>query len=168
MRTFKDTAGCEWSISLTFGSMRSLKQAAIGDKHESIDLLSPDVTTEGQPLFVRLWHDDWLCLEVLHHLLGPQARTIGLTDQQLVDRFDGPVYEAAKAAFFAEWSDFFLGRGQTNLCAAISQLNAMKAEAIQQATEKLEALDVREQVAAILGTNFGRSAESLESPTPGA
>lgn len=166
MKTFTDTAGREWEISLTLGSMHGLKKLEVGPQNEHLDLLDPQA---GKPaLFLRLQSDDWLMIGVLQALLRKQMAARGVDDESLIDAIDGAVYAAAYAAFFQEWSDFFLGRGQTNICAAISKMEQVRAEARNQLQQKIEAADVTGAVTGamrqILGTTFGKPPDTSASP----
>ena len=161
MKTFKDSAGREWSIALTMGAMHALKQLPVGRDDESVDLLDPQ---SGEPtLFIRLHTDDWLMIGVLQALLRKQMLKQGVSDEDLIDAIDGATYETARAAFFAEWSDFFLQRGQTNLCAAMVMMKDAKAEAVEWAMEQAGKTDVRALIRQTLGTTFGKPPESLAS-----
>ena len=106
MTRFTDALGREWSIDLTIGSARALKDGPM-----SIDLCR---LNEGEPsLGRRLVTDAVLFADVLADLTAPARKQDGLTAEQFQAALDGPALIRASDAFWAEMNRFFLAWNPT-------------------------------------------------------
>jgi len=127
MKTFKDSTGRGWKISLTLGSAMAVKDAL------GVDLLQPE---QGDPpLLTRLGTDEMLLGEVLCALLADQFEANGVDGSEVRRAFDGATMLAAQTAFYDELIDFFRSRGRTDRSTAV----AKQAEVIELAVAKLQA-----------------------------
>ncbi|MFA5265154.1 MAG: hypothetical protein WC378_15130 [Opitutaceae bacterium] len=156
MKSFRDAKDREWTISLTIGSAMRIR-----DKLK-VDLLQPEQGTP--PLMTRLGTDEMLLAEILLALMEGQFEKNEMTEQDVMNSFDGKTFLAAQTALYDELSDFFQSRGRADRAAAMKKQSATIQKAIQTATEKIEALDIDE---VIHGVTSGSSPEPSEStPDP--
>ena len=81
MKTFTDTAGRTWTLSLNLGTAMAVKDSL------GIDLLQPEAG--DPPLLTRLGTDELLLGEVLCALLGGQFEAHKVTDADVRASFDG-------------------------------------------------------------------------------
>lgn len=116
MKSFIDTAGREWKIEITVGSMKRVKDAL------GLDLLAPQekpgeeaderarskLFKGRKALLVSVLNSDpSLLFDVIANILAPQmeARKVSVSD--FVEAMGGDAAYAAYRAFQDEWSDFF-------------------------------------------------------------
>ncbi|RKY23044.1 MAG: hypothetical protein DRP83_09905, partial [Planctomycetota bacterium] len=112
MKTFKDSTGRGWKISLTLGSAMAVKDAL------GVDLLQPE---QGDPpLLTRLGTDEMLLGEVICALLADQFEANGVDGSEVRRAFDGATMLAAQTAFYDELIDFFRSRGRTDRSTAVA------------------------------------------------
>ena len=156
MKTFVDTAGRMWVISLTLGSAMHVKDAL------GVDLLEPEAG--DPPLITRLGTDEMLLGQVICSLLAGQFEAHHVTEQQVRDAFDGNTLLAAQKAFYAELVDFFHQRGRGDRAKAVAAQARMIEAAVKAVEAKLDAIDTE----AVIRTAMGRGAMSGSSLEPSA
>lgn len=99
MKTFKDSAGRSWNISITVDSIKRV-QAATG--------LNLCQLHEGEPpLILRLEQDVALLFDVIWQLIETQAAPMGVTQEQFAASIDAASVGPAATAFWEELADFF-------------------------------------------------------------
>lgn len=152
MKTFNDTAGRTWTISLNLGTALAVKDSL------GIDLLQPEAG--DPPLLTRLGTDELLLGEVLCALLASQFEVHKVTDTDVRASFDGQTLLAAQKAFYEELVDFFRQRGRADRARAVETQAAMIAKAVKAIETRIEGIDID---AAIAGAMSGSSPEALES-----
>lgn len=137
---YKDTAGNEWTISLTVGSILKLKKAL------KIDLASLDAPYPSggtTPLISALFTDISLLVDVLYVLLKEQADKYNLDDVGFAETLDGQTLDAAIKAFWGEVEGFFRPhRPQVSM--AIQKAMALATAVNQSGVEQIEAMSVEE------------------------
>lgn len=135
MHSFTDTAGREWQIELTIGAVKQLKVSEL-----KIDLLK---INEGKPtLLTRLFTDIELGIDVIWELVRKQAEERGLTVIDFVEALGGDAATDAKDAFDQELVDFFRQLRRTQEMRAVEKMRKTITRAIQNATERIERIDV--------------------------
>ena len=127
MRTFKDKAGRNWTISINLATAKRLRDKL------SVDLLQPEVG--DPPLLTRLGTDEILLGEVLCCLLSDQFEAHGVGEDDVLAAFDGDTLLAAQTAFYEDLADFFRSRRRTDRAAGVET----QAKMIELATAKIEA-----------------------------
>ena len=152
MKTFKDAAEREWTVSLNLGTAMAVK-----DKLD-IDLLQPEAG--DPPLLTRLGTDEMLLGEVLCALMAGQFETHKVTADDVRAGFDGATLLAAQSAFYEELVDFFRSRGRADRARAVETQAAMIEAAVKAIEEKIGGLNVQEVIA---GAMSGSSPEASES-----
>lgn len=158
MKTFTDSGGRVWTISLTIGSVKRVKDLI------KIDLLALD---QGKPpLLTRLGLDVVLLCDVVFALIKPQADEQEVTDVQFGEALGGDVILAAQDAFYEELISFFRGLGRKDLAKAVAAQHRIVTLAVEKIGEKIDDFDVEKMVEATFGKVFMNSPESLGS-TPG-
>jgi hypothetical protein len=138
MKTFTDSTGKEWKLSLTLGSAKRVRESL------DINLLEPEAGKP--PLVERLMHDDELIAGVLYSLCKPQIDTIGMTPEQFAELLDGPTMAVAYQSFHEEMICFFTGRGQSHRAKIFEKAAKIIDLAIKKADQKLDAVNPQEFV----------------------
>ena len=92
MKTFTDTVGRTWALTLNLGTALAVKDAL------GVDLLQPEVG--DPPLLTRLGTDELLLGEVLCCLLAGQFETHKVSESEVRASFDGQTLLAAQTAFY--------------------------------------------------------------------
>jgi hypothetical protein len=155
MRTFKDSQGRPWNISITVASLQRVKS-----------MVGIDITklTEGDPpIGVRLTTEPTLIGEVLYAIVATQATAQGVTADDFAESLDGDALAAAFDCLHGELTDFFQKSGRKEQATALkTQLRVLQA-ASTLATEKMESLDVQALVESALSTCAGNVPESSAS-----
>ena len=134
MKTFTDTAGRTWTLSLNLGTAMAVKDSL------GIDLLQPEAG--DPPLLTRLGTDELLLGEVLCALLAGQFEAHKVTDADVRASFDGATLLAAQKAFYEELVDFFRSRGRTDRARAVETQATMIAKAVAAIETRIEGIDV--------------------------
>ena len=152
MKTFTDTAGRTWTLSLTLGTAMAVKAKL------DVDLLQPEAG--DPPLLTRLGTDEMLLGEVLCAMLEKQFESHKVTDDDVRAAFDGQTLLAAQKAFYEELIDFFRSRGRNDRAKAVAKQMAMIDAAVTAIETRIDGIDVDETIA---GAMSGESPEASES-----
>ena len=147
MKTFTDTAGRTWTLSLTLGTAMAVKAKL------DVDLLQPEAG--DPPLLTRLGTDEMLLGEVLCCLLERQFETHKVSEDDVRAAFDGQTLLAAQKAFYEELIDFFRSRGRNDRAKAVAKQMAMIDAAVTAIETRIDGIDIDETI---------RGAMSGESP----
>jgi len=161
MKTFTDSAGRTWTLSLTLGTAMAVKAKL------EIDLLQPE--SGDPPALTRLGTDEMLLGEVLCVMLGDQFEKHGVTEHDVRSGFDGQTLIAAQRAFYEELIDFFRGRGRNDRAKAVAKQMAMIDAAVTAIETRIDGIDPRKMVdEAMTIPGTGDGAMSGESPAVSA
>ena len=109
MQFIKDTQGRTWEININFDAIKRVKADL------KIDLgMAKYPGASGAPLMVELYESPMAMLDVLWSLCRLRASELRVKRDEFDEGFFGPELDAAKAAFFEEWENFFqkLGRAE--------------------------------------------------------
>lgn len=175
MRTFRDSAGQEWTLDLTIEAVKRIRTVA------GFDLLKDEDLQQAL-------RDPIVITDVLWAVCKPQADQLGLADVEFGKRLlaelrtDVTVFETAVDQFGAELADFFRHVGRRSVAALLTKTLAANVEidaranrrvtsdkadaAIAAAIDRAERAIDRELETLISGRKSGDSAASSES-TPG-
>lgn len=99
MRTFKDSAGRSWTISITVDAIKRVMG--------SVGVNLSELHGGDPPLIVRLEADAVLLFDVIYQLIAPQASAVGVTPEQFAVSIDTQSVGPAATAFWEELADFF-------------------------------------------------------------
>ncbi len=99
MRTFKDSAGRSWTISITVDAIKRV-MGNVGVNLSELHAGDP-------PLIVRLEADAVLLFDVIFQLVEPQAASVGVSAEQFATSIDAQSVGPAATAFWEELADFF-------------------------------------------------------------
>jgi len=155
MKTFTDSTGKTWTISLTIDAAKRVKGLA------GVNLL--DLTAGEPPLLTRLGTDVILLCDVLYCLVKPQADAAGVTDEQFGSALGGEAILAAQTAFYEELVDFFHKAGRGEVARAVQTQRRMIDLTIQRIETRIEHMDIETMLDAALG----KSSTSLPA-SPGS
>ena len=97
MTTFADTTGRPWVLSITTAHFRAARERVGVDLNE--------YAADPTKLFV-LFDDLPRFCDLLYLLVEPQARALGVTDEQFGAAMSGDVFDAAFAAFLDAYANF--------------------------------------------------------------
>jgi hypothetical protein len=187
MRTFKDTAGRTWTISVSTETLKDVRSML------NVDLMEvafpPEGVSEAErrlPLLARLIQDPILVVDVLFVACKEEADAKGISDREFGRAMGGGTITTARTALIGELADFFPERGPTiqgqaakliggvravsramdHKIAGMSEdlmVEAMLVLAAKEERERLEKLGLPPEK---FGIYCGTSPENLES-TPG-
>lgn len=170
MKTFTDTAGRTWTISLNLGTAMAVKDAL------GIDLLQPEAG--DPPLLMRLGTDELLLGEVICCLLAGQFEAHKVTAEDVRASFDGATLLAAQKAFYEELVDFFRQRGRVDRARAVETQAKMIEAAVKAIETRIAGIDVdkvinetmSDETAGLSGRSAAKTdgAMSGSSPEPSA
>lgn len=159
MHTFEDTEGRTWSLDLTYGSARRVKQLL------GVDLLNP-LDGEAPSLLNRLALELMLLCDVIYALIKPQADELGVSDEEWAAAMGGGAMLAAQDALYEEMAAFSRSLGRTDTLTAIRKQKEMIARAVQANEKRIEEADVEKEIGKAFGAGAMNSPESAES-SPG-
>jgi hypothetical protein len=106
MRIFKDNAGREWTIALSIGDIKRVKDLL------GVNLFEPE--SGEPPLLTRIGTDIILLCDIVYCLIKVQADKLGITDEEFGRALGGEAILAAQKAFYEELIDFFRQSGRTD------------------------------------------------------
>ena len=159
MKTFTDSAGRTWTLSLTIDAAKRVKGLL------NVNLLEPEAG--DPPLLTRLGTDVILLCDVVFALVKPQADAAGVTDEQFAAALGGEVILAAQTAFYEELVDFFRKLGRTDLAKAVDAQRRMIDLAVRRIETRIDRLDLEAAVESMLGASSTSSPPSSGStPAP--
>ena len=153
MKTFTDTAGRTWTLSLTLGTAMAVKGKL------DIDLLQPEAG--DPPLLTRLGTDEMLLGEVLCAMLEKQFESHKVSDDDVRAAFDGQTLLAAQKAFYEELIDFFRSRGRNDRAKAVAKQMAMIDAAVTAIETRIDGIDVGETIAGAMSGELPEVSESI-------
>jgi len=159
MKTFTDSTGKTWTLSLTIDAAKRVK-GLLG-----VNLL--DLTAGEPPLLTRLGTDVILLCDVLYCMVKPQADTAGVTDEQFGSALGGEAILAAQTAFYEELVDFFRKAGRGEVARAVETQRRLIDLTVQRIETRIEQMDIETMLDAALGrpsTNWPASPESTPDP----
>jgi len=99
MKTFKDSAGRNWTITINVDTVKRLIAG--------INVNLCELNEGDPPLILALERDASRLFDVVFEVIRPQAETLGVTAQQLAAGIDGPSLAEMATAFWGELADFF-------------------------------------------------------------
>ena len=114
MREFSDSEGKKWTIALTIGVAKRVKDL-IG-----VDLL--DLHNGEPPMITRLGTEIILVIDVVCACVRPQLAAADMSDEDFAARLGGAAAKAAVDAFFEELADFTLSIGLLADARALARL----------------------------------------------
>lgn len=157
MRTFKDSAGHEWSLAVNVSSAKRVRDLVTVDgdgKPCRVDLI--DATAGDPPLAAKLHADVYLLVNVIYVLCKPEADAIGVTDEQFGERLGGHEYDAY-LAFVEEWEGFFRNLHRDDQARVVNRVGDLVKKAVELSTAKIDvaAEDAAEAAAAEMARTIG-------------
>ncbi|MBA3936833.1 MAG: hypothetical protein H0X38_05175 [Planctomycetes bacterium] len=159
MRSFTDTLGRTWTVTITVATVKRVR--ALCD----VDLLA----VAGGDLLERLATDPVLLADVLYAVVEDEAKQRQLSDVDFGRALVGDTIARATSALLETIVDFFPNPKRGVLRTALGKLNDLEAAALRLARERLEALDPQTLLTAALppGAASGSSpASSAAIPAP--
>lgn len=154
MKTFKDINGKEYSLQLTIGTVKRLRNTI------NFDILNLFPSSEGNDRHVvfEIYDDDVLAVSVAYHALGESVGK-DTTEDQFLEKFDGECASKLKEALLEEIRLFFLKSKRKEVAEAMTKwMEAKKELQILQVKQVTEA-----DAKAMAGAMFTSSQESSES-----
>lgn len=155
MKNFKDTEGRDWTIAVTMGSVRRVKDLA------GVNLAH---ITEGDTL-QRLASDPEMLCRTIWAMVHPQAESRGVSEDAFFDSMGGDSIEAATVALLEDLPDFFPKSRREVLRRAVDKLTEIEAAAAAMALDRLDGPEMAREIESILSGAASNWPQSQE-PTP--
>jgi hypothetical protein len=155
MKTFTDTAGRTWTLSLTIDAAKRVKGL--------LDVNLLELEAGDPPLLTRIGTDVILLCDVIFALVKPQADTSGVTDEQFAAALGGETILAAQTALYEELVGFFRGLGRTDLAKAVDAQRRMIDLAVRRIETRIDKLDLEAAIETTLGESSTNSPGSSAS-----
>jgi hypothetical protein len=143
VKTFTDSTGQKWDLSVRFAAVRRVKDML------GLNLLSL-VEDKLKPLG-ELLSDPCRLVDVLYVLVKPQADAAGLSDVDFGERLDGESLEAAADAFLAELFNFFPDRRAREALRKLREALVLVAKDQEEKLAKLDPASLAKSVIASAG-----------------
>lgn len=153
MRTFKDKAGREWEVAVTIGLARRAKAKL------KLDLLEP----EADATLERVLGSPSLRAELILLAIEKQMADRTLSAADVEEAFDGTVIAAARTALMEDWADFFRQDGQPHRMRLVERSVETVTLAEQAAANRMDEIDVEQEVSEAVSTHGAMSGTSPES-----
>ena len=137
MKTFTDSAGRTWTISITVDAIKRVK--------DLVGVNLADVTEGDPPLLTRLETDLVLLCDVIYALIKPQADqhpSGGISDEQFGQALGGDAILAAHDAFWGALSDFFHQLRRLDQVRAIEKQQKLVGVAVAVADKQIDGIDL--------------------------
>jgi hypothetical protein len=146
--TFKDATGHEWTLAITFGSLKRVRDLA------GLDLLGADLSKAP-----GLAGDPFTFFACLYAAIKPACDADGLSSEDFSDRLDGAAYRAAVEAWTEELTRFFREAGQPAVAAALAK--GLAVSGLAQARAEAELSDPATDAA--IAAQLDQAAETFRS-----
>ena len=159
MKTFTDSAGHTWTLSITIDAIKRVQGLLPG-------VVLADLMAGDPPLLTRLESDIVLLCDVIYALIKPQADTAGVTDVDFGAALGGEAITAAHDAFWSELADFFRKLGRADQAKAIDKQSALVKAAVSAVDQRIDTIDVDAAISQALSSSATNSPASSAS-TPG-
>ncbi len=143
MKTFKDTNGIEWSLSVNIGTIQDVRDTLNFDILESGDVLQ------------KIGSDMVLLVNTIYVICKDQADKRSITDREFGRAMAGDAIEMASKAFTDDYIDFFptarrkILRG---LADKIQELDVVMLRQGQEMVDNLSVADLEKMIAGNLST----------------
>lgn len=158
MKTYRDTEGVEWTVSVNIAALKRVQTLA------GVDMLRP---TDGDPPpIVRLDRDIACLVDCLFAIVRPQAEQREISDEAFAERLGGQAVADARSALMDELQRFFLEAGRRDVASMIDRQNTLVALALEHEMKTIEDPEIE----TILIDQIRRGREKLLSElraTPG-
>ncbi len=154
MRTFTDSAGRTWTVTLTIDAAKRVRSLL------GVNLLELDAG--DPPLITRLGTDVILLCDVVFALVKPQADAAAVSDEQFGAALGGDVILAAQTVLYEEMVDFFRKLGRRDLAKAAQAQKRVIDLAVTAVERRIGELDLEAEIEKTLG------GLSTSSPAPSA
>ncbi len=128
MKTFKDTAGRTWSLSLTIGSAKKIRDIL------EIDLFGDDIST----IVTDLASDPVRLAGVLWVLVADEAAAKDINEDDFFGAFSGDVIEAATDLFLEELVQLYPEKKRIILHKILEKIRSAELRILEQAQAMVE------------------------------
>lgn len=166
MKTFQDSAGRIWNITITVDGVRRVKDL-LGVNLARI--IEPREKGGEVPLMTDLEDDIMLLVDVIYALVKPQADAAGVSDEAFGAALGGEAIAAAHEAFWRELADFFRSlrrRPNAAEAAAIEKQLGLVEKALEAAEKRIDKIDPDKVIAAAEKEVGGRTDGASSSSAP--
>jgi hypothetical protein len=141
LKTFRDSEKREWNITVTVGTAKAVRDLA---GVNLFDLVDPD-KDDGQKVF----GDPIKLVDVLFALCKSQCESRKMTDEDFGAAMIGDAVLGASKALVSAIIDFFPEQKKTLLTKLTTKAGQISALMLEQANQKLDAMDPAAIVAAM-------------------
>ena len=167
MKTFRDTAGREWAITVDVNAIKRVMKAPIeylGEplKVNLLELVDPD----GELLKKVVAYPPLVC-DIAYALCKPQADAQKVSDEDFGRAMAGDAIDAAATAFLEELACFFPKGRRDLLRKALAKLRTLETIALSAANTRLDSPDLENQLLEMI-RHGGASAETAAGGSVGS
>lgn len=163
MKVFKDKNGKEWTLELTLGACKRVKDLT------GFDLLQPEKQWEVKgkegvkaSYYERIEDDPYFILDIIIAACRDSFKQYGydnISDAEAYELFDGETYQNALKAFREEYEDFFLKIGKSALSKYLKKIDEMESAKNVILEAKLSVLDTKK----LLDDSLKETTSGIES-----
>ena len=139
MSSFKDKSGREWTIEMSIGDLKRVRETT------GVNLMELTVG-EAPPVF-EIVNDIDKQLAIVWALIEEQATEAGLTEAQFLKAMNGKAAFDATCALWDQISEFLKGLGRKEAADVIRKTLSLRTETIAVAVDRISKFDVGAEVA---------------------
>ena len=152
MKTFTDTFGRTWTVTINVGTIKRVK-TMLGIN--LLEAITDDLTE-------KLKNDVCLLVDVLYVICKNEADAKNITDENFGEAMAGDALENATNAFLDELIDFFPAEKKMILRKAINKVNQAEKKALEMGNKYIENMEIEKQIETKLLNIFNGAMNSQE------
>ena len=141
MAKFCDRHGKEWTIDITVGSCKRVRQKT--------GVVITDLLAEKMKPLAELVSNQELLVDVLYVLCEPQAEKEGVTDEQFGEAMAGDSLDDAYHAFMGGLADFFPKRQREMIKSLSQKVDQLSQTLASNAAEEIENLNMDSLISSV-------------------
>lgn len=159
MKTFKDSAGRDWSVTVDFGALLRVRDAT------GVDLLK--IHEDNFSVLNRISTDLLLLIQILALLCESQFQGKGLTRDQFCAAMAGDSIEQAHRALIDDLIDFFPdARKRAWMKKVVEKADQMTTIVLQKTEAKIDQADLEAMAEELINSSGKPPASSASIPAP--
>ena len=168
MKTFRDTAGREWAITVDVNAIKRVMKAPIEHMGEPLKVNLLALVEPDSDLLKKVVEYPPLVCDIAYALCKPQCDEKNVTDEDFGRAMAGDAIDLAATALLEELVSFFPKGRRELLAKALGKLKQLESIALAAAAEKLDGPELenrlRELMSGALSGNSPASSESTPAP----
>lgn len=138
MKTFKDSGGKSWDISITVGSLKRVKDML------NIDLI--EEASKKENIFIKVSENPIMLCDILYCLCKSQADERKITDEKFGESLNGDAIEQATNMFIEELIDFFPSAKRPAFRMMTQKIEEMTTKGVEYVTKYLNSEEMETKI----------------------